>query len=122
MSYLFKAPLFVKQIKTSHAYNYYFFLHSVKREYYIGELQKYMWVWWGGRSTVWRRSFRETQRRSSQDADEVMRETELRKNLEALPETYCLSPTFQNGVLTLRNKYKNELSILCGSQGIWECL
>lgn len=48
----------------------------------------------------------------------MLRETEVRKNPEALPETYCLSPTFQNGVLSLRNKYKNELSILCSSRGI----
>lgn len=73
-----------------------------------------MWVWWGaGRSC-----FGETQGRSSQDADELIRETEVRKNLEALPETYCLSPTFQNGVLSQRNMYENELSTLCDSQGI----
>lgn len=58
------------------------------------------------------------QRMLSQDADGLVGETEVRKNLEALPETYCLSLTFQNGVLSLRNKYKNEFSILCGSQGI----
>ena len=59
--------------------------------------------------------------KSSQDASGIIkrgRETEVRKNLEASPEMYFLSPTFQNGVLTLRNKYRNELSILCGSQGI----
>lgn len=55
---------------------------------------------------------------SNQVADGIVKETEVRKNLEALPGTCCLSPTFQNGVLSLRNKYKNELSILCGSQGI----
>lgn len=37
------------------------------------------------------------QGRSSQDADEVMRETGLRKNPEALPETYCLPQHFKMG-------------------------
>lgn len=78
-------------------------------------------MWWGGGSAVTRIRFKETQRKSSKDASGIIkrgRETEVRKNLEALPEMYFLSPTFQNGVLTLRNKYRNELPILCGSQGI----
>lgn len=35
------------------------------------------------------------QRRSSWDADEVIRETELRKSLEAVPGTYCLPQHFK---------------------------
>lgn len=57
---------------------------------------------WGviGRGEQHWKKLRGTQRRSSHDADGIIRkaETEGRKNVRALLETYCLFPAFQNGV------------------------